>query len=218
MHPEETGGAHDLCPRCGMALEADAPPLPATRGWTCPMHPDVVADAPGECPRCGMALEPLGFELPEADPELADMTRRLWISAALTIPLFALAMGSMLTGEHSGWLAPHRRVLFEWALATPVCLGTGLVFQRRALQSLRNRSPNMFTLIGLGVAVTYVYSALATLVPDAFPASFRHDGVVPVYFESAAVIVTLVLLGQVLELRARGRTGAALRALLELAP
>ncbi len=196
---------------------AVAPAAPATPGaeWTCPMHPEVVRRAPGSCPLCGMALEP---RTPTAeagpDPELADMTRRFWASAILTVPLLVVAMGGM-AGAHAGpggaWT--------ELALATPVVAWGGWPFFVRGWDSLRTRSPNMFTLIAIGVATAYAYSVVATLVPGIFPATFRmHGGTVPVYFESAAAITTLVLLGQVLELRARRRTGGAIRALLALAP
>jgi Cu+-exporting ATPase len=181
--------------------------------YTCPMHPEVRQVGPGSCPKCGMALEPLEVTAePVEDPELIDMERRFRVSAVLAAPLVVVAMG--LGHSASGalrWL--------ELALATPVVLWGGLPFFERAWQSLHRRSPNMFTLIGIGTGAAYLYSFVATIRPQAFPASFRgHDGLVPVYFESAAVIVTLVLLGQVLELRARGRTGAAIRELLGLAP
>ncbi len=205
------------CPKCGMALE---PPLvPAATTWTCPMHPDVVADSPGDCPKCGMALEPME-PTDEENPELRDMTRRFWISAALSLPLLIIAMGDMLvpgTPIHDAvdgaWLA-----WAELALATPVVLYGAWPFFGRFVASIRHRSPNMFTLIGLGVGVAYLYSIVAVVAPGIFPDSFRHDGRVAVYFEAAAVITTLVLLGQVLELRARERTGSAIKALLGLAP
>jgi len=189
--------------------------------WTCPMHPQIVRDAPGNCPICGMALEPrtVSLEAPEENPELRDMTRRFRVSAVLTAALVLLAMGHLLPGNPFGAI-PHRlRVWVELALATPVVLWGGWPFFLRAWQSLVNKSLNMFTLIGLGVAVAYLYSVTATLAPDLFPSSFRgKDGEVGVYYEAAAVIVTLVLLGQMLELKARSRTGAAIRALLRLAP
>ena len=200
-----------------------APPEPATikaSQYTCPMHPEIVRDGPGTCPICGMALEPRTVLLEEEEnPELVDMTRRFWISVVLTAPLFLIGMSDFLPGrtlermismQVLGWV--------ELALATPVVLWGGWPFFVRAGASIRNRSLNMFTLIGLGVAVAYVYSVIAKLLPGAFPESFRQMGVVPVYFEAAAVITTLVLLGQVMELRARSRTGAAIKALLGLAP
>jgi Cu+-exporting ATPase len=206
-----------------MALEPAVPSVPAMKTeWVCPMHPQIVRDAPGHCPICGMALEPRTVTLEEAEnPELTDMRRRFRVSAALSAPLLLYAMSRMLPGgrplaalDHSGlggW--------FEAALATPVVLWGGWPFFVRAWQSVVQRSPNMFTLIGLGVAVAYLYSLVATLFPSIFPDSFRdHSGRVGVYYEAAAVIVTLVLLGQVFELTARSRTGAAIRALLSLAP
>ena len=190
--------------------------------YTCPMHPEVVRSGPGSCPICGMALEPRAPVAPTEgdDPELASMQRRLVVSAAITVPLFALAMGAMIPGDPLGHLLPsHLHNGVELALATPVVLWGAWPFFVRAWQSLVNRHLNMFTLIGLGVGVAYGYSVVATLAPGLFPAAFRgHGGRVAVYFEAAAVIVTLVLVGQVLELRARSRTGAAIRALLGLAP
>ena len=189
--------------------------------WTCPMHPEIVSGAPGSCPICGMALEPRTFTADEhVNPELTDMTRRFWISAALTIPILFMAMADMVG---AGWvhrmMSPRAARLLQLVLATPVCLWAAWPFHERGLRSIVTRNLNMFTLIALGVIVAYVQSVAAVLVPDWFPASFRdHAGQAPVYFEAAAVIVTLVLLGQVLELRARGRTGAAIRKLLKLAP
>jgi len=190
--------------------------------WTCPMHPEIVRDAPGHCPICGMALEPRTITLEEGqNPELEDMTRRFWVSTALTVPLVILAMIRHLPGAHQ--VIGHTLAAYgnwiELALATPVVLWGGWPFFVRAIDSVRFRHLNMFTLIGLGVAVAYVYSLIATLFPMLFPASFRDaSGHVGVYYEAAAAIVTLVLLGQVMELRARSRTGAAIRALLGLAP
>jgi Cu+-exporting ATPase len=196
------------------------PSAPAAAGqWTCPMHPEIVRSGPGACPICGMALEPRTVTA-EADdnPELADMTRRFWISVAATVPLLVLAMGGMVPAL-AHVLPAGVRPWVELALASPVVLWGGWPFFVRFRDSLANRSPNMFTLIGLGVAVAYLYSLVAVLAPGIFPAAFRdHDGSVAVYFEPAAAIVALVLLGQVLELRARGRTGAAIRALLKLSP
>ena len=186
--------------------------------WTCPMHPEIRRDGPGSCPICGMALEPLEPTAEEtANPELIDMSRRFWVSVAFSFPLLVLAMGTDLLG----WdLVPVR--LFPWvqlALATPVVLWGGWPFFERFWASLKTRNFNMFTLIGLGVGAAYGYSLVATLAPQIFPATLRTmGGMVPVYFEAAAVITTLVLLGQVLELRARAATGKAIRALLGLAP
>src|SRR5689334_4455522 len=197
-----------------------APPAVAAREYTCPMHPEIVRDRPGSCPICGMALEPRTItSAEEANPELTDMTRRFWVSVCLTLPVFLIGMSDLLPGR------PLERVasmnVLGWSqlvLATPVVLWGGWPFFVRAGHSVINRSPNMFTLIGLGVAVAYLYSFIAKIAPGIFPDSFKEHGVVPVYFEAAAVITTLVLLGQVLELKARSRTGAAIRALLDLAP
>jgi Cu+-exporting ATPase len=189
--------------------------------YVCPMDPEVRESKPGACPKCGMALEP---EHPTAvddgNPELRDMSRRFYVAALLSVPLLALTMGDMLLGHRLSNALPHGlRGVLELALASPVCLWAGLPFLERALNSLKNRSLNMFTLIGLGVSTAYGFSVVAVLAPGVFPASFRTEhGEVGLYFEAAAVIVTLILLGQVLELRARGQTGAAIRALLELAP
>ena len=217
MHPEVRQSGPGDCPTCGMALEPAGPPAPAKVEWTCPMHPEIVRDAPGACPICGMALEPRTVVAEEGDSaELRDMTRRFWVSAGLTAPIVLLAMGEMLPGH--GLVPARAQVLVQLALATPVCLWAAWPFFVRAGQSVLRRSLNMFTLIGLGVAVAYGYSVVAALAPGSFPASFRAmNGQVGVYFEAAAVIVTLILLGQVLELRARSRTGAAIRKLLGLA-
>ncbi len=221
MCPEVHSSKPGPCPKCGMALEPDMP-LAATRvEYTCPMHPEIVRPGPGACPICGMALEPRTVTANEEDnPELREMTRRFWISALLTAPLLGIAMAGMLPGM------PAQRVLpggwlpwIEFALATPVVLWGGWPFFQRGWASIVNRSTNMFTLIAMGTGVAYLFSLLATAFPQLFPASFREmDGTPPVYFEAAAAIVTLVLLGQVLELRARSRTGAAIRALLDLTP
>ena len=185
--------------------------------WICPMHAQIRQDGPGTCPICGMALEPESPSLDDApNPELIDFTRRLWVAAALALPLFVLAMGTDMLGWH---LLPMRTMSFvQLALATPVVLWAGLPFFERAIASLRTRNLHMFTLIGLGVGVAYAYSVFATLAPGLFPESLMEHGQVPVYFEAAAVIVALVLLGQVLELRARAATGKAIKALLGLAP
>ena len=192
----------------------------AGQTWTCPMHPEIVRDGPGDCPICGMALEPtVATAEPVENPELTDMTRRFWIAAALTAPLLVIAMGGMLVPTLNQFVSMSARPWLELVLATPVCLWAGWPFFVRAWRSIVTRNLNMFTLIGLGVAVAYVTSVVAVVAPGAFPAAFRDEmGHVPVYFEAAAVIVTLVLLGQVLELRARGRTSAAIQQLLQLAP
>ena len=220
MDPEVAEAAPGACPKCGMALEASVVAAPARDEWTCPMHPEVVRDAPGDCPECGMALERRTVAVEDDDnPELRDMSRRFWIAAALTIPLVAISMGDMLPGAPVSRVLPAPwRVRAELALATPIALWAAWPFYVRAVRSLINRSLNMFTLIGLGVSVAYGYSLVAALAPQVFPASFRGShGEVGVYFEASGVIVTLILLGQVLELRARSRTGAALKALLGLA-
>ncbi len=218
MHPEVRQAGPGSCPKCGMALEPESPELAAERvEYTCPMHPEVVQDGPGTCPKCGMALEPRTVTAEIENPELVDMTRRLWVSAILSAPLLVIAMGSMVAGIHE-WLGGRTLAFVEFALATPVVLWGGWPFFVRMWQSIVNRYPNMFTLIGIGTGTAYVYSVVAAFFPEVFPDSFRSHHGVELYFESAAVIVTLVLLGQVLELRARGRTGAAIRALLGLAP
>jgi Cu+-exporting ATPase len=206
-----------------MALEPEVPLAATCTEYTCPMHPEIVRSEPGSCPICGMALEPRTVAAAaEENPELRDMTRRFWISVALTAPLLAIAMGSML-GPHAFMHALERVPIslpwLEFLLATPVVLWCGLPFFQRFWTSLLNRSPNMFTLIGLGTGVAYIYSVVATIAPRIFPASLRAMGGYPdVYFEAAAAITTLVLLGQVMELRARSRTSAAIRALLDLSP
>jgi len=209
----------------GEAVGRQAPPAGpeegAPRRYTCPMHPEVVQDAPGDCPQCGMGLEPMGVSAEEEErPELRDMTRRFWMSLVLTIPVFVVAMAEVLPGRPlERWLAPSLQGWVELVLATPVVLWGGWPFFARGWASIVTRQLNMFTLIAIGTGAAWSYSVLAVLVPGIFPASFRGpEGHVAVYFEAAAVIVTLVLLGQVLELRARSRTGAAIRALLGMAP
>ena len=221
MHPEVEADAAGSCPACGMALEAATPVAPPTRSeWTCPMHPEIVRDAPASCPICGMALEPKTVAVEEENPELRDMSRRFGISLAFTAPVFLLAMAEMLPGRPlPEALSPRLLGWVQLALATPVVLWGGLPFFQRGAASIRSRHLNMFTLIALGTGAAYLYSLAAMLFPGAFPDSFRTpEGAVPVYFEAAAVIVTLVLMGQVLELRARSQTGAAIRALAGLAP
>ncbi len=196
-------------------------PMPKGVKYTCPMHPEIVRDGPGSCPICGMALEPMG--VPTGDegpnPELVDFTRRFWVSAILSLPLLVITMGPMLGLPIRDWIGDRVAAWLEFALATPVVIWAAIPFFRRGYESFVNRSPNMWTLISIGVGTAYAYSVVATLFPDLFPHQFRgHGGSVPVYFEAAAVIVALVFLGQVLELRARERTGSAIRALLDLAP
>ena len=195
--------------------------MPSGVKYTCPMHPEIVRDGPGSCPICGMALEPMGVPTGEEgpNPELVDFTRRFWVSAILSLPLLVIAMGPMLRLEVRDWIGEPLASWLELALATPVVLWAALPFFHRGYESVVNRSPNMWTLISIGVGTAYLYSDVATFFPGLFPHQFRgHGGSVPVYFEAAAVIVALVFLGQVLELRARERTGSAIRALLDLAP
>ncbi len=215
MDPEVRESKPGACPKCGMALE------PETVEYTCPMHPEIVRNGPGNCPICGMALEPrvaAGIH-EEDDSELRSMQRRLWVGVVLSIPLLAISMGGMAAGSPlhnlpAGWM--------EWLqllLATPVVLWGGWPFFQRGWASLVNRHLNMFTLIAMGTGTAYLFSVIATLAPGIFPASFLgHGGRPEVYFESAAIIVTLVLLGQVLELRARRQTSSAIKALLDLNP
>ena len=221
MHPEVKQTGPGSCPKCGMALEPAAAPAPTKRSeYTCPMHPQIVRDGPGSCPICGMALEPREITSEDSNPELVNMTRRLWISVVLAVPMLALMVSAFLpsmpmqhlfTARAWGWI--------EFALATPVVIWCGFPFFVRGWQSIAHRSLNMFTLISLGTGSAYLYSVFATVVSQIFPASFRGGGrQIDVYFEPAAVIVALVLLGQVLELRARSQTSGAIRALLGLAP
>ncbi len=223
MHPEVRAAAPGSCPKCGMSLErVGPPPSPSGTRYTCPMHPDVVQEGPGACPICGMALEPLEVsEVDEEDGELVDLRRRFVVSALASLPLVFVAMGDLLPGQPVSRLigSAQARAFIELALGTPVVLWGGWPFFARAWASVRSRHLNMFTLIGLGTGVAWLYSVAATLAPGLFPASFRGEGgEVAVYFEAAAVIVTLVLLGQVLEVKARGQTSAAIRMLLGLAP
>ncbi|MEL7708322.1 heavy metal translocating P-type ATPase [Citromicrobium bathyomarinum] len=228
------GAKHYFCsPRChdkfvtdpelylsGAHLDA-VEDVPEGTIYTCPMHPEIRQPGPGSCPICGMALEPETVSLGDGpDPELVDMRRRFWWSALLTLPLFVYAMSDMAPGlSFDRLIEPAWAQWAQFALATPVVLWGAWPFFVRAIQSLKTRNLNMFTLIGFGVAIAYLFSVVATVAPDLFPAAFRdHSGRVGVYFEAAAVITTLVLLGQVLELKARGSTSSALRALLELAP
>jgi len=221
MCPEVRESKPGPCPSCGMALEPEFPTALTKTEYTCPMHPQIVRDQPGTCPICGMALEPRTITATAEDnPELRDMTRRFWTSVALTAPLLAIAMAEMLRGTPVQGILPGAWLPWiELLLATPVVLWGGWPFFQRGWASIVNRSSNMFTLIAMGTGVAYFYSLIATLFPGIFPVSFREmSGRPAVYFEAAAAIVTLVLLGQVLELRARSRTGAAIRALLDLAP
>ena len=222
MCPEVLQDHPGPCPRCGMALESSLPGVPDTRiEYTCPMHPQIVCSEQGDCPICGMALEPRTAVVDQEEtPELRSMTHRFWVSVALTVPVLALGMSDLTPGR------PVQRLLsmqtigwLEFALATPVVVWGGWPFFQRGWASLVNRSLNMFTLIALGTGTAYMYSVVAVLFPQMFPATFREmNGEVPLYFEAAAAITTLVLLGQVLELRARSRTSAAIRVLFKLSP
>jgi Cu+-exporting ATPase len=221
MHPEVHNAGPGSCPKCGMALEPATVEAPASRTeYTCPMHPEIVRDKPGACPICGMALEPRTVSADEENPELGSMTRRFWIGVALTLPLLAVMVSDilpahpiqhLLSGALLGWI--------EFALATPVVLWAGWPFFERGWQSVVFRSPNMFTLIAIGSGAAYLYSVAAVVAPGIFPAAFRDmSGNLGLYFEAAAVITVLVLLGQVLELKARSQTSGAIKALLGLAP
>ncbi len=209
------------CPGCGMALErnpAFADPKRIT--YTCPMHPQIEQDRPGNCPICGMALEPktVGEGVEEEQNEIKWLSRKFWIALVLTIPVLIIAMGHAIPGLHLDAMVPGRiRKWIEFGLTTPVVLWAGGFFFTRAWQSIINRSLNMFTLIAVGVGAAYVYSAVAVIAPGIFPESFRRHGEVDLYFEAAAVITTLILLGQLIEAKARSRTGQAIKALLGLA-
>lgn len=221
MHPEVEQQGPGSCPKCGMALELKGVPVVKTKvEYTCPIHPEVVQDHPGSCPKCGMALEPKTVSMEEENEELIDMTRRFLISSVLALPVFILAMiadlapallPDSLTMQYVQWI--------EFVLATPVVIWGGWPFYVRGVQSVITWNLNMFTLIGLGVSVAWVYSTVALLLPEIFPPVMQMaDGLVDVYFEAAAVITALVLLGQVLELRARSQTNAAIKLLLGLSP
>jgi Cu+-exporting ATPase len=212
MHPEVESPTPGACPKCGMALELKTPVTKRVE-WTCPMHPEVVRSEPGACPKCGMALEPreVGVGEDEENAEFRDMTRRWWWSAGLSLPVVFLGMTYYVPQLISDWV--------QLILSTPVVLWFGWPIFVRLWASFRNLSPNMFTLTGLGIGFAYGYSLVAVFLPDMFPATFRTEsGLPPVYFEVAAVIMALVLLGQVLELRARSSTNAAIRGLLGLSP
>ena len=221
MHPEVRQAGPGACPKCGMAQEPMGVPVAATKTeYTCPMHPEIVQDHPGSCPKCGMVLEPRTVEMEEDTTELDDMTRRFRVSAALAIPVFISAMVAESWPESmAAIISPGYRQWLELVLATPVVLWGGWPFFVRGWQSVKTWNLNMFTLVGLGVGVAWSYSMIGVLLPDIFPLSVQNAmGVIPVYFEAAAVITALVLLGQVLELRARSSTHAAIKALLGLAP
>jgi Cu+-exporting ATPase len=222
MHPEIRQEKPGNCPKCGMALEEEVDTAPEIRTeYVCPMHPEIIRSEPGSCPKCGMALEPRDVAAEEEENhELIDMTRRFWISTALAIPVFILAMAHDLRpGLITGTFFTHQLQWLEFALATPVVLWGGWPFFQRGWRSVITGNLNMFTLIALGIGVAWSYSVVATLAPEIFPPTLRNsEGRVAVYFEAAAVITALVLLGQVLELRARSSTSQAIKMLLELAP
>ena len=209
------------CPKCGMALEPAVPAFQAARAvYTCPMHPDVEQDEAGACPICGMALEPqyAAASPAEDDSELRDMTWRLWVAAGLGLPVFLLAMLPMVGVPLDRWLPRNASPWIQLVLSAPVVLWAGWPFFQRGCRSLTTWNLNMFTLIALGTGAAFFYSLVALLLPGFIPADFKKDGHVEVYFEAAAMITALVLLGQVLELRARRRTSSAIRELLSLAP
>ena len=221
MHPEVRQDHPGICPKCGMGLEPVGGALEATKvEYTCPMHPEVVSDHPGSCPKCGMALEPRNVAAEEGpNPEYLDMRRRFWVGAALSLPVFVIAMSEMLPGKPLHFLDMTLLNWVQLVLATPVVFWCGWPFFQRGWASIVNRSPNMFTLIALGVGAAYLYSVAATVTPWLFPEGFRTmAGAVEAYFDTAAVVTVLILLGQVLELRARSQTSGAIRRLLGLAP
>ena len=220
MHPEVLSAKPGACPKCGMALEAIEPSAPAERTeYTCPMHPQIVRDGPGACPICGMALEPRTITVNAANPELVSMTRRMWVGAVLTLPLLAIMVSDLLPGHPLQQWLDGALGWVEFALATPVVLWGGWPFFERGWASIVHRSLNMFTLIAMGSGAAYLYSVAAVAAPGLFPPTFRDaSGHIGLYFEAAAVITVLVLLGQVLELRARSQTSGAIQALLGLAP
>lgn len=222
MHPEVHQAAPGSCPKCGMALEPvdTLSDKPDVTEYVCPMHPQIVRSEPGDCPICGMALEPRTVAAKEENPELDDMTRRFWISTVLAVPVFVMAMAAdMWMGFAPQMISFTHLQLVEFLLATPVVLWGGWPFFQRGWASLVNRHLNMFTLISLGVGVAWLYSVIGTFLPDIFPAMLRReDGTLPIYFEAAASITALVLLGQVLELKARSRTNTAIKLLLGLTP
>jgi Cu+-exporting ATPase len=211
------------CPKCGMALERNPAWKPAAKTiYTCPMHPEIEQDHPGDCPKCGMALEAkliTSADAEEDHAELDGMTRRFWIGAGLTLPVFIVAMAHLIPSlAHREWLDGEASRWMQFALSTPVVLWAGWSFFRRGWRSLVTVQFNMWTLISLGVGAAFLFSAAAMLAPGIFPETMRTHGKIPIYFEAAAVIIVLVLLGQMLELRARSRTGSAIKALLNLAP
>ena len=220
MHPEVVSDEPDDCPECGMSLEAViVPGLESRTEYICPMHLEVVSQQPGDCPKCGMALEPRTVTVDEDNSELKDMSRRFWVCLVLSIPVFFIAMLSDMTQVFEGKLSTSMLLNIEFILSTPVVFWGAWPFFVRGWKSVINRSLNMFSLISLGVGIAWIYSVVALFIPSIFPQSMQMiDGTVPVYFESAAIITVLVLLGQVLELKARSRTNVAIKLLLGLAP
>jgi P-type Cu+ transporter len=221
MHPDVHSAVPGSCPKCGMTLEAATVAAPAVRTqYTCPMHPQIMRNEPGNCPICGMTLEPMTVAVSGANPELDSMTRRFWICAGLTLPLIAIMVSDIVPGHGLQHLLKGRLLgLFEFAIATPVVVWGGWPFFQRGWASITSRNLNMFTLISVGAGSAYLYSVVAVALPQLFPPSFRDmSGQLGLYFEAAAVITVLVLLGQVLELKARSQTSGAIKALLGLAP
>ncbi len=220
MHPEVMSDKQDSCPKCGMALEPIAPVRVESTKYTCPMHPEVMSDKLGPCPKCGMALEPLSVEADDSNPEMIQMNQLFKVSLVFTIPLLFISMGRMLPNFFLLDIVSAQTLHWaELVLATPVVLWCGLPFFERGWLSIKTMNLNMFTLIALGVGVAYLYSLIAVIFPNLFPDSFQNEhGQIDIYFEAAAVITTLILLGQVLELRARSQTNTAIKELLNLAP
>jgi Cu+-exporting ATPase len=219
MHPEIVRDAPGSCPKCGMALIPIVAAIPRAAEYTCPMHPEIRSPQPGSCPKCGMALVPVAGTVDTDDSELRDLTRRLWIGVALSIPLVVLAMSPMIGLHDLFGLQPRPRGWVEFVLGTPVVLWVGWPILRKFCLSLVQRELNMYTLVGLGVGLAYGFSLAAVFFPGLFPPAFReHDGAIGTYFEAAAVIVTLVMLGDFLQLRAMGQTSQAIQQLLKLAP
>ncbi len=221
MHPEIHQHQPGSCPKCGMALEKEVEALPTiSTKYTCPMHPEIIEDKPGSCPKCGMALEAITVEADDGNEELNYMSKRFWVSVFLSIPVFLIAMVSDLAPNFlSGSISTREIQWFEFILATPVVLWAGWPFFLRGYQSIKTWNLNMFTLIAIGVGAAYSYSLVALFFPEIFPALMQtKEGLVQVYFETSSVIVALVLLGQVLELRARSKTNTAIKTLLNLAP
>ena len=221
MHPEIHQRAPGSCPKCGMSLEKEVEALPTIETqYTCPMHPEIIRDEPGDCPKCGMHLEAITVQAEEKNDELEDMSRRFWISTALALPLFLLAMINDILPQYiPEVLSPKLVQYIEFFLATPVVFWAGWPFYVKGYQSIKTWNLNMFTLISMGVSAAYIYSLVALFLPELFPPlMLTKDGLIHVYFEATAVITALVLLGQVLELRARSKTNSAIKTLLNLAP